>query len=94
MKTANLYTKNQKIRFLVDDALFSDSSSARIRAVNELSRDYGQEAVPIIEDIARTIPATDEAFKVFCISVLSRTKAQTGLDEVAGSNSLYARPIR
>jgi hypothetical protein len=76
MKTANLYTKDQNMGFLVDDALFSDSTSARIRAVNQLWRDYGLSALPIIEEIVQTLPLTDDVFRAFCVNVTSKIRAQ------------------
>jgi len=81
MKTANLYTRNQNIGFLVDDALFSDSSSARIRAITQLSRDYRFEAIPIIEEIVKTLPSTDQAFRTICTNVIDKLKEQTDHSE-------------
>jgi hypothetical protein len=76
MIAKKLYTRDQNRRFLVDDAIFSDSLAARIRAVNQLGRDYGLSVIPVIEDIIKTLPATDEEFKAFCINVIRKVEDQ------------------
>jgi hypothetical protein len=73
MKTAKLYTKDQTIGFLVDEALFSDSTSARIRAITKLSRE-GSKAIPIIEGIIKILPVTDKEFRTYCIGVIAKIK--------------------
>ena len=66
MKKAKFYTMDQNLRYLIDDALFSDSQSARIGAIKELARDYGRGAVPVIEEIIKTLPTSDEEFIMLC----------------------------
>jgi len=81
MKSMDLYTKDQYLGFLVDDALFSDSPSARVRAINQLAREYGPISVPIIEDIVKTLPVTDDIFRAFCVNVIIKTKDQRNCEE-------------
>ncbi|HKZ62096.1 MAG TPA: hypothetical protein VJZ68_06760 [Nitrososphaera sp.] len=81
METAKFYTRDQNLRFLVDDALFSDSSSARIRAVNQIVRDSGFRAIAVIEEIVKTVPATDEEFRAFCINVIGKIEEQEARTE-------------
>ena len=81
MKSANLYTRDQKVRFLMDDALFGDSLNARVKAVTSLSRNYGLNAIPIIEQIAGIIPATYEEFRVFCFKTIDKIRDQAGRGE-------------
>lgn len=83
-KMLKIYTPDQKARFLVDDALFSDSSNARIRAVNQLAEDYGARAIPIIKDIIMTVPATDEVFRTFCSNAISKINEQEQRMEARG----------
>ena len=71
---AKFYTMDQNLRYLIDDALFSDSQSARIGAIKELAREYGTSAIPVIEDIIKTVPASDEEFVRLCINVIERIK--------------------
>ena len=85
MKTANLYTRNQNIGFLVDGVLFSDSLSTKIRAITQLSRDHELDAIPIIEEIVKTLPSTDRAFRTIYTNVIDKLKEQMGHGErVAG----------
>lgn len=81
-----LYTRDQNLRFLVDDALFSDSSAARIRAINQIAKDYGIMAIPVIQDIINTLSPTDEVFSAFCINILHKIK-----DEERGGSESNAR---
>ena len=74
MKEAKFYTMDQNLRYLIDDALFSDSQSARIGAIKELARDYGRKAIPVIEDIVKTVPASDEEFVRFCSNVVAKIR--------------------
>ena len=63
------YGLDQRAVFLVDDALFSDSSKARIRAVNLLAQEYGPRAIPVIVEIKTILPPTDDVFRSFCANV-------------------------
>ena len=74
MKKAKFYTMDQNLRYLIDDALFSDSQSARIGAIKELARDYGRGAVPVIEEIIKTLPTSDEEFIMLCKNVIAKIR--------------------
>jgi hypothetical protein len=75
MESANpLYTEDQKLGFLIDDALFSDSQSARVRAINQISAKYGSKSIPILEEIVKTLPSTDDVFRSICLNVINRMK--------------------
>jgi hypothetical protein len=79
---SSIYTRDQNLKFSVDDALFSDSRAARTRAVNQLARDYGLLAIPVIEDIIRSVPASDEEFRAFCAYVIRKIGDQEhGIDD-------------
>ncbi|MGI0050031.1 MAG: hypothetical protein ACREAW_10860 [Nitrososphaera sp.] len=82
-KILKKYGLDQRAEFLVDDALFSDSSKARIRAINLLARDYGSRGIPLIKDIKNTLPPTDEVFRSFCASVIHDIHKKESLSNVA-----------
>lgn len=63
------YGLDQRAEFLVDDALFSDSSKIRISAVNLLAKEYGPRAIPLIDEIKTILPPTDDVFRSFCANV-------------------------
>gem|GEM_PF-2295204 len=69
-------TRDQHIRFLIDQALFSDSPSARTRAVTQLARRYREIAIPTIEEIIATLPNTDQEFRAYCTNLIARIKKQ------------------
>ena len=72
------FTIDQNLKFLVDDALFSDSLNARMRAVNQIAREYGMGGVPTIErEIIGLLPPTDETFRVFCLNVIEKIKDES-----------------
>jgi hypothetical protein len=74
MKEVKFYTREQNLRFLIDDALFSDSKSARLSAVKELARDYGTRAIPAIQDIIKTLPESDQEFMTFCATIIAKIR--------------------
>jgi hypothetical protein len=92
-----IYTPDQQARFLVDDALFSDSPGARVRAVNQLTKDYRASAIPIIRDIIRTLPANDEVFRTFCDNAIRKIKEQDRrmeeLEEWLGQSHSERQPV-
>ena len=77
------YGLDQRAEFMVDDALFSDSSRTRISAINLLSQEYGSRAIPLINEIRNTLPPTDETFKDFCISVIHDIQKKEALSNVS-----------
>ena len=77
------YGLGQRAEFLVDDALFSDSSKARIGAIYLLSQEYGSRAIPLINDIKSTLPPTDEVFRGFCASVIHDIQKKESLSNVS-----------
>jgi len=62
---------DQRAEFLVDDALFSDSSRARIEAINMLAQEYGLSAISLITEIQRSLPPSEDVFRGFCNNVIS-----------------------
>jgi len=78
------FTKDQNLRFLVDDALFSDAVSVRVRAINQLARDYGVMAIPVIEDIIKILPVTEDVFRTFCANVLNDLKEEQAIEANIG----------
>jgi hypothetical protein len=81
-KILKKYGFDQRAEFLVDDALFSDSSQDRTRAINLLARDYGSRGIPLINDIKSTLPPTDEVFRSFCASVIHDIQKKESLSKV------------
>ena len=69
-----LFTEEQDIKILIDQAKFSDSMAARTRAVNQLALNYGTKAIPALKEIVESIPASDEGFKAFCASAIGRIR--------------------
>jgi hypothetical protein len=78
MLKGDLYTKDQKTRILMDNALFSDSFNLRASAVAQLATDYRLEAIPIIQEIIRNLPSTDEKLLAFCTNVIGKIREQVG----------------
>jgi hypothetical protein len=69
-----LFTDEQDIKILIDQAIFSDSTAARTRAVNQLSLKYGPKALPALKEIVDAIPASDKAFKSFCLAATGKLR--------------------
>jgi hypothetical protein len=69
-----LFTEDQKIKFLIDEAIFSDSFAARTRAVNEISA-YPERAFDVINGILESIPAGDSVFRTFCLNAVTKLRA-------------------
>lgn len=67
-----LFTDEQDIKILIDQAIFSDSMAARTRAVNQLALNYGSKAMPALKEILESIPAGDKGFKNFCLSAIGK----------------------
>ena len=67
-----LFTEEQDIKILIDQAIFSDSMAARTRAVNQLALNYGMKAMPALNDILNSIPSGEEVFKAFCVNAISK----------------------
>jgi hypothetical protein len=82
-KILKKYGLDQRAEFMVDDALFSDSSRVRIRAINLLSQEYASRAVPLIYDIKSTLPPTDEVFRGFCATIISEIQKKEALNNVS-----------
>ncbi|HXG05797.1 MAG TPA: hypothetical protein VNI77_00540 [Nitrososphaera sp.] len=65
-----IFTEDQDITFLKDDAIFSDTFNARRRAVDELARRYKKRAIPAIREIicaSSAITGQDnEIFQKYC----------------------------
>jgi hypothetical protein len=81
-----LFTEEQDIKILVDQAIFSDSMAARTRAVNQLTLNYGMKAMPALKDILSSIPSSEDAFKAFCVNAISKlwqSEERTGDDKKA-----------
>lgn len=66
-----LFTEDQSIKFLVDEAIFSDSLTSRTRAVNQIAL-HGDKALPAIKAVLDSIPASDERFKAFCLNMITK----------------------
>jgi hypothetical protein len=67
-----LFTEEQDIKILVDQAIFSDSMAARTRAVNQLALNYGMKAMPALKDILSSIPSGEDVFRAFCVNAISK----------------------
>ena len=67
-----LFTEEQDIKILTDQAIFSDSMAARTRAVNQLTLAYGMKAMPALKDILSTIPLGEDVFKAFCVNAIAK----------------------
>jgi hypothetical protein len=71
-----LFTRDQKLRYLVDDAIFSESLNTRIKAVNQMIVNYGLNAIPVIEQILDILPVTDKEFKTLCKNMVDKVRGQ------------------
>ena len=80
MEVSKLYTRDQNIKFLADDAIFAESKHLRTKAINQLARDYGMMAIPVIHEIASTLPAKEEEFILFCVNTISKLKEEEEKD--------------
>jgi hypothetical protein len=63
----NLLTPEQNMRLLRDQAMFSDSSSAKCKAVDELVERYGVQAMPIITELIESCSSPYDSFRYHCI---------------------------
>lgn len=70
----NFLTEEQHMKILRDNAIFSDTQSAKIRAVNELAQCYNVKAIPVIMDIIDSLLFTDHAFRGFCLNTIEKIK--------------------
>lgn len=69
-----LFTDEQEIKILIDQAIFSDSMAARTRAVNQLTLNYGSKARPALKEILESIPAGEAGFRTFCLSAIGKLR--------------------
>jgi hypothetical protein len=60
-------TSEQHLNILRDDALFSDSESARRNAVDEMTKRFGPKSLPILEEIISSIAIPYDGFKIYCV---------------------------
>jgi hypothetical protein len=67
-----LFTDEQDIKILTDQAIFSDSMAARTRAVNQLALNYRMKAMPALKEILGSIPSSEEIFKAFCVNAIAK----------------------
>ena len=59
-------------RYLMDDALFGDVLTVRVRAVNQLCKLHGTSTIPILQQIVSTLTITDGHFKTFCSNTIKK----------------------
>lgn len=69
----SFFTTEQQILLLKDQALFSDSPVARIRALKDLTK-HGINAIPVMEETLDSLPATDVEFRKFCTNAICEIK--------------------
>lgn len=69
-----LFTTDQKIKFLIDEAIFSDSFAARTRAINEITT-YPDKAFDVMNEILESIPASDGVFRTFCLNAITKLRS-------------------
>lgn len=67
-------TEEQHMKVLRDEAIFSDISSAKIRAINELARLYDVKAIPVIIEVIDSLLSTEQAFRAFCLNTIDKIK--------------------
>jgi hypothetical protein len=63
----NLLTPEQHMRLLRDQALFSDSTSARCKAVDELVEKYGIQAMPTVMELIESCSGPYDSFRYHCV---------------------------
>lgn len=63
----NLLTPEQHMRLLRDQALFSDSTSARCKAVDELVERYGIQAMSIVMELIESCSSPYDSFRYHCV---------------------------
>ena len=73
-----LFTDEQDIKLLTDQAIFSDSMAARTRAVNQLALNYRMKAMPALKEILNSIPSSEEMFKAFCVNAIAKVWQSEG----------------
>jgi hypothetical protein len=75
----NFLTQELYMKILRDNAIFSDTGSAKMRAINELARRYKTKAIPVIEEVINSI-FDNEGFKAFCLNVIRKIKEDATSD--------------
>ncbi len=65
-------TPEQHMKLLRDQAMFSDSSTARRDAIEELAQKYGLMAIPVIEEVVETIHTSYDPLKIYCVDRVKR----------------------
>ena len=63
----NLLTPEQHMRLLRDEALFSDSISARCNAVDKLVEKYGVQANSILAELIESCSVPYDSFRHHCV---------------------------
>jgi hypothetical protein len=78
VKDANLTTEKnflspeQHLNILRDNAMFSESETAKRSAVDEMVETYGPKSLPILEEIVSTIGTPYDGFKIYCVEAMKK----------------------
>lgn len=73
----NLLTAEQHMRLLRDQALFSESTNTRCKAVDELVEKYGIQAISILMELIESNSSPYDAFRYHCIKAGEKIFKQT-----------------
>ena len=68
----NFLSSEQHLHILRDNAMFSDSETAKRNAVDEMVGTYGPKSLPILEEIVSSIGIPYDGFKIYCVEAIKK----------------------
>jgi len=68
----NYLSSKQHLNILRDNAMFSDSETAKRNAVDEMVESYGPKSLPILEEIISSIGIPYDGFKIYCVEAMKK----------------------
>jgi hypothetical protein len=68
----NFLSSEQHLYILRDNAMFSDSESAKRNAEDEMLGTYGSKSLPILEEIVSSIGIPYDGFKLYCVEAMKK----------------------
>ena len=68
----NFLSSEQHLNILRDNAMFSDSETAKRNAVVEMVETYGPKSLPVLEEIVSSIGIPYDGFKIYCVEAMKK----------------------
>jgi hypothetical protein len=84
----NFLTSEQHLNILRDDAMFSDSESAKKNAIDEMTKRFGIRSLPILEEIISSIAIPYDGFKIYCVEARKKVLKMQRTEETGGHHRI------